>query len=455
VIKEKIVTIRKDRDGTRAQDCVPPVPQSKTIVMLALVFVAVMAWPQAAQAQTVQDYRIIIAFDNVTQTVQVQDNPLPPIVGLSKNGTLHLTFQPLLNELASYTAVYSGPAGSALKVAMQADVSFETNVELAFFDVPTQAGATTAFNSSNFFNPGIQLYNVYITFPNPGLYAFIVNATGLTNSNTLVSTGFGFVVSVSDSIPPSEPAVFWGPWNPSVQYPKGAIVTTGPTITDPNLGQHQDPSQLSYWVSVFADNLANDPTQASSNNFADWYPLSSSGNVGLPGPAGPVGPPGPPGAAGPAGADGPSGPIGMTGSAGPAGLPGPAGSTGPAGPAGPTGLTGSAGPAGATGLTGPQGPAGPQGAPGPAGGPGATGPIGPAGQAGPTGQTGPQGSMGPVGPMGLRGPAGPGLVSGSILTLPATQPAPAGFTLLGTSTIAYVDASNHLKTLQVKYYQMQ
>jgi Collagen triple helix repeat (20 copies) len=450
VIKEKIVTIRKDRDGTRAPARVPFVPELKTIVMLVLALMAVMGWPQAAPAQTVQDYRILINFDNISQTPQVQDNPLPPIVGLSKNGTLHLTFQALGIPLSNYTATYSGPTGSALKVAMRGDVSDQANASVAFFDVPTQAGATTAFNSGNFFNPGLLLYDVYITFPNPGFYGFIATATGLTFSNTLVSSGFAFAVSVSDSVRPSEPAVFWGPWNPSVHYPKGAIVTTGP-----NLGQHQDPSQLRYWVSVFADNVGNDPTQAASNNFADWYPLSSSGNVGLPGPAGPAGPVGPPGPAGPAGADGPSGAIGMTGPTGPAGPPGPAGSIGQAGPAGPTGLTGSAGPAGATGLTGPQGPAGPQGTPGPTGATGATGPVGPAGPAGPTGQTGPQGSMGPVGPMGLRGPAGPGLVSGSILTLPATQPAPAGFTLVGTSTIAYVDASNHLKTLQVKYYQMQ
>jgi hypothetical protein len=60
-----------------------------------------------------------------------------------------------------------------------------------------------------------------------------------------------------------------------------------------------------------------------------------------------------------------------------------------------------------------------------------------------------------MGPMGLQGPAGPGLVSGSILTLPAAQAPPAGFTLLGSSTIVYLDGGGHVKTLQVKYYQMQ
>ena len=57
--------------------------------------------------------------------------------------------------------------------------------------------------------------------------------------------------------------------------------------------------------------------------------------------------------------------------------------------------------------------------------------------------------------MGLKGPAGPGLVSGSVLTLPASQTAPPGFTLLGTSTLFYLDSSNHLKNLDVKFYQMQ
>jgi hypothetical protein len=413
VTKEWIVTIRKDHDGTRAQDCVPSVPRLKTIVMLALALVAVIAWPIAAQAQAVQDYRMYVDFDPVSGNIVVHDNPLPPVIGLSKNGTLHLTFQSVSAYLAEYRTTFTGPAGSTLSLGLRSDIFQDANVVVAFRDVATQTGPTPLFDSGLFVNPGLLIHDVYIAFPNPGLYQFQLTISGDTASNSLATSNLPFVVSVSDSIPPSEPAVFWGPWNPSVQYPKGAIVTTGPTITDPNLGQHQDPSQLSYWVSVFTDNVGSDPTQAASNNFADWYPLSSAGNVGLPGPAGPVGPPGPPGSAGPAGADGPSGPIGMTG------------------------------------------PAGPQGASGPAGGPGATGPIGPAGPAGPAGQTGPQGSMGPVGPMGLRGPAGPGLVSGSILTLPATQAPPAGFTLLGGSEIVYLDSSNHLKTLQVKYYQMQ
>ena len=46
-------------------------------------------------------------------------------------------------------------------------------------------------------------------------------------------------------------------------------------------------------------------------------------------------------------------------------------------------------------------------------------------------------------------------MSGAIITLPAVQSPPAGFTLLGTSTVVYLDAANHLKTLSVKYYQKQ
>ena len=46
-------------------------------------------------------------------------------------------------------------------------------------------------------------------------------------------------------------------------------------------------------------------------------------------------------------------------------------------------------------------------------------------------------------------------MTGAIITLPAVQAPPAGFKLLGTSTILYLDASNHLKTLSVKYYEKQ
>jgi len=103
----------------------------------------------------------------------------------------------------------------------------------------------------------------------------------------------------------------------------------------------------------------------------------------------------------------------------------------------------------ANGEPGPAGPAGPTGPMGPAG------PAGPMGPAGPTGTNGQNGAQGPAGPSGPQGPAGAGLVSGSMLTLPAAQPAPAGFTLLGTSVLAYLDSSNHVKTLPVKYYQKQ
>jgi hypothetical protein len=121
-------------------------------------------------------------------------------------------------------------------------------------------------------------------------------------------------------------------------------------------------------------------------------------------------------------------------------LLGPAsGQQGPAGPAGPQGPPGAQGPAG---TQGPVGPAGPQ---------GATGPIGLTGPAGPQGAAGP---AGPAGPMGPQGPAGVGLVSGSILTLPATSPAPLGFTLLGTATLSYADGTNKKASLDVKYYRM-
>ena len=39
------------------------------------------------------------------------------------------------------------------------------------------------------------------------------------------------------------------------------------------------------------------------------------------------------------------------------------------------------------------------------------------------------------------------------MTLPAVQSPPAGWTLLGSSTLLYLDGSNHFKTLAIKYYQ--
>jgi Collagen triple helix repeat (20 copies) len=103
-----------------------------------------------------------------------------------------------------------------------------------------------------------------------------------------------------------------------------------------------------------------------------------------------------------------------------------------------------------------QGPQGPQGGPGPAG------PQGPAGLTGATGAVGPQGPQGEVGATGApgnpgatgpQGPAGTGLVSGACLTLAANAPAPAGFTLLGTTTITYRDGQNVVHDSAFKLYQ--
>lgn len=103
-----------------------------------------------------------------------------------------------------------------------------------------------------------------------------------------------------------------------------------------------------------------------------------------------------------------------------------------------------------TGTPGPQGPAGPAGPEGPAGAAGPQGPTGPAGPQGPAGSTGLTGAAGP------QGPQGAGLMTGSVLTLVDGTPAPAGYVLLGSDTIAYIDATtNHKKSLSVKYYVKQ
>jgi hypothetical protein len=83
---------------------------------------------------------------------------------------------------------------------------------------------------------------------------------------------------------------------------------------------------------------------------------------------------------------------------------------------------------------GPEGPAGPQGAAGP------EGPIGPQGEAGPPG---PEGATGPAGPQGADGPQGlPGapatLPPGTIIMLLGSDPAPEGFTYIGSFTQKFV-----------------
>jgi len=85
---------------------------------------------------------------------------------------------------------------------------------------------------------------------------------------------------------------------------------------------------------------------------------------------------------------------------------------------------------------------------------GAQGPAGPQGPVGPQGPAGPPGLQGQTGPAGPQGPAGTGLVSGSIVTLPATVTAPLNSKLIGTSDLIYLDTSSHPKTMTVKYYQM-
>lgn len=71
---------------------------------------------------------------------------------------------------------------------------------------------------------------------------------------------------------------------------------------------------------------------------------------------------------------------------------------------------------------------------------GCVGPAGPPGPPGPQGEQGPAGPMGPQGPAGPMGPQGPKgdkgddahVPSGTLLMLLAEEPAPAGYTLLGS-----------------------
>jgi hypothetical protein len=90
---------------------------------------------------------------------------------------------------------------------------------------------------------------------------------------------------------------------------------------------------------------------------------------------------------------------------------------------------------------------------GPQGATGAAGPLGPAGAQGLQGLPGPQGSPGPTGATGPQGPEGVGLVPGAYLQLPTGAPPPAGFFLLGTTTITYRDTQNRNKSVTVNLFQ--
>ena len=316
-------------------------------------------------------------FDIISGNMQIRDNPLPAIVGLSRNGTLELTFQAVSSSaqqtnyggMTSVQGTFTGPPGSIVPLAFRGDTRQQPTATFGFSEV--QAGQP--FTSGNFFTAGLIFYHVSLTFPGAGLYTFQFTITGLKADNTLASMMVNFAVSVAGAQPPSSPAVFSGPWSFATHYPLGAVVTTGPLIMNLNGGSYPDPSKLDYWISVASDNFGNDPLQAASNNYTYWYHLSSLTGIGPQGPQGPAGAAGPPG------------------------------------------------PAGATGAMGAQGPAGPQ---------------------------------GPIGPAGPQGAAGKGIVAGSVITLPAAQAAPSGFTLLGSSEILYLDSSNHPRTMAVKYYQL-
>jgi len=95
-------------------------------------------------------------------------------------------------------------------------------------------------------------------------------------------------------------------------------------------------------------------------------------------------------------------------------------------------------------LRGPQGPAGPE------------GPAGEAGPAGPEGQIGPSGPTGPEGPAGPTGPAGSSdLSSGTVIAVAEGSPAPAGWTLLGTSILKVVAPDGKKLDIPILYYMKE
>ena len=118
--------------------------------------------------------------------------------------------------------------------------------------------------------------------------------------------------------------------------------------------------------------------------------------------------------------------------------------------ASPTGSTpsctsqGPAGPAGLPGETGPEGPAGAQ---------GETGPAGPEGPTGPPGPQGPEGAQGPPGTPGAPG-APATLPAGTIVMLLETDPAPAGFTFIGSFTQKFLKEPDPIeKFIVIRMYR--
>jgi hypothetical protein len=401
---------------------------------------------------------------NTQLTIETTPNPIPQLVTVSQGGqlALHFDLDPYLDVSYSIRCLGFNPTvnGPGVKGYIFMDyASAPLSQDIALILVPLGEVSTDP------------LKDVVMTFKDAGTYSlqFGIDAAHFYNLTvTVLPAGTGI-------------ASYGGLFNPNILYAPNTIVSYTATDnsalhfyleTNPNGSQGLCPCLFGLdWVDIGGPPTPGPIGPAGPTGPAG--PQGPAGPAGGPaGPPGPTGPAGPAGAAGAAGPIGPMGPAGATGPAGPIGPAGPAGApgaSGPIGPAGPTGVTGPAGaigpagPAGAAGPAGPIGPAGPAGATGPAGaigpaGPvGATGPagaIGPQGSAGPMGPMGSVGPMGPMGPVGPQGPAGPGLVSGSIVTLPATATAPTSWKLLGTSELLYLDPTNHPKTLAVKFYQL-
>src|SRR5215471_16365833 len=99
---------------------------------LGTVLLILLMQVRAAWAQAVQDYRMYVDFDSVSGNLVVDDNPLPVITGLNKNGTLHLTFQAVSNDLFTYVGGFTGPDFSTIQVGFTANVSGGGIEELSF-----------------------------------------------------------------------------------------------------------------------------------------------------------------------------------------------------------------------------------------------------------------------------------------------------------------------------------
>jgi hypothetical protein len=260
-----------------------PVEHRLAIVLLGVMAVLLLAVAPDALAQA--EYHLI--YSSTDGGLVTTPNPFPTFVSLRQGGQLALEVdaepdQPLAVFLRCDDFQGASAGQGSIFVAISG---------------PSLPGFTSALLPGM---PAISttLKSFCLSFSDIGTYTLSIgiNAENLTTFHVAV-------------LPDAVNTTFAGAWDANIHYPKGAIVTTGPLLTN-----------LDYWIEANPDgNRGMQPALDAS----DWYHISGPAVAGPAGPTGPEGPSGPPG---------PQGLLGNTGAQGPAGPSGPQGPVGPPGP---------------------------------------------------------------------------------------------------------------------------